>query len=312
VRLATGQFGFPLVSIAEIEGQRFDCLVLGLPFDLHTVTQPGARYGPQFLAETCPVFDWHREDGQLTGLFSYEKRRLLFNDNRVADLGDLDLTQLSLDSVDAFFQDVESWAGLMAERARVPMFIGGDHSLTLPIVNGLQRSRGIETLIILDAHSDFDPFFDKARSPLLHNNFTSHILDTHRDLRILQIGVRDYSLPATRNGDRLTQFGLVSPVDLRDRLKLSHSGGRRGRVHLSVDADVLDPVCFSHVSAPLANGYSFRDLQGVVDVLLEFFDVQSIDIMEICPNRSCPPEQAMWLNYCALEILSATLDVGHA
>lgn len=302
----TGQFGFPLVAIGEVETRSFDCLVLGLPFDLHTVTQPGARYGSQFLAETCSPLDWHRDGGRLTGLFSHEKRKLLFRGRMVADLGDLDLTHLSLDAISTFLYDVESWAKHLAERAKVPLFIGGDHSLTVPVLRGLSAVREIETLIVLDAHSDFDPFYDSAGSRLLHNNFTSHVLAAHPEVSILQIGVRDYSLPSTRHGDRLTQFGAISPTDLEHRL-ISFGFGR-SRAHLSIDADVLDPAFFSHVSAPLANGYSFRDLQRVVDALLGRFDIQSIDVMEICPDRSRPPQEAMWLNYCILEILSATLD----
>lgn len=303
---ATGQFCFPLVSVDEIEARRFDCLVLGFPFDLHTVTQPGARYGPQFLVETCSPLDWHREDGLLTGLFSHEKRKLLFQSRLVGDLGDLDLTRLSLDAIPEFLAAVESWARILAERARLPLFIGGDHSLTAPILKGLKAARQIETLIVLDAHSDFDPFLDDARSPLLHNNFTSHVLVAHPDLDILQIGVRDYSLPPTRTGDRLRQIGPISPDDLARHLR--SRGPHRANAHLSIDADVLDPAFFSHVSAPLANGYSFHDIQRIVDVLLGHFSIQSMDVMEICPDRSRPPQQAMWLNYCLLEILSATLD----
>lgn len=304
----TGQFGFPLVSVGEVESHRFDCLVLGIPFDLHTVTRPGARYGPQFLAETCSPLDWHRNDERLTGLFSYEKRKLLFESRTMADLGDLDLTRLSLDAIPAFLSEVEAWAEFLAERARVPLFIGGDHSLTVPVVRGLSSARGIETLIVLDAHSDFDPFHDETRSPLLHNNFTSHLLAAHPEITILQIGVRDYSLPSTRHGERLTQLGPISATELDNRLP--SGGSRRSRTHLSIDTDVLDPAFFSHVSAPLANGYSFRDLQRVIEVLLRRYDIQSIDVMEICPDASRLPQEAMWLNYCILEILSATLDAA--
>jgi agmatinase len=306
MKSTAGRFGFPSISLERIDEFEFDGLFLGIPFDLHTVTLPGSRYGPQFLAETCPVLDWHREGLRSSGLFSHEKSRLLFDRHAIADLGDLELVNFPLDSVSEFFSELESWTALMANHARVPVFIGGDHSLTFPVLNGLLKSRTIEKLIVLDAHSDFDPFFDRKNSPILHNNFTSHILEAHKHLEILQIGVRDYSLPPTSKGHRLKQLGPINPDDLLNIISPNNQE-ERVAAHLSIDVDVLDPTYFSHVSAPLANGYTFRDLQAVVEVLIETHDIQSVDVMEICPDRSRPPQQAMYLNYCILEVVSAIL-----
>lgn len=302
-----GQLGLPVVSISDVDGGGFDCLILGLPFDLHTVTQPGSRYGSQFLHECQPYFDWHNDDGLLSGLYCHRQRRLLFDKVRAADLGDLDVKDLTPDRVPQFIADVERYAATLAAKSNLPIFIGGDHSLTHPLFGGVSSLREVEFIIQLDAHSDADPFFDCKKSPLKHNNFISHILNDHPTIKIIQIGVRDLSLPPISHESRLLQIHPASLDEILSRISTLLEGRVKPSAYLSIDVDVLDPAHFMHVSAPLSGGYSFSDLEKVVEGLSNLFRFEALDIMEICPNAAATRQSGMFLNYTIARIISAVL-----
>lgn len=297
-----GQFSFPLVDIDRLSGS-FDCLVLGLPFDGNTVTVPGSRYGPAFLLETRPRLDWVVEQGHLTGLFDYRRGRLMFDQFKAGDLGNLTFP-IPYPAGSRIFQQIEAYAALMAASARLPILVGGDHSLSLPIVKGIMQERDVETIVIFDAHSDIDTFHERRTEPTpLHNNFVSFLLTEYSDVEIIQIGVRDLSLPCRPHINRLTQIGAIPISDIVQHLNQCAAVPRR-KAHLSIDVDVIDPASFGHVSAPLGGGYNFREFGELVDIVASVFDVQSLDIMEICPNPSRQREEGMFLNNALIQAIS--------
>jgi arginase len=196
----------------------------------------------------------------------------------------------------------------VAERARAmiseelfPIFLGGDHSISIGTVSGVAGSLGRTGLIWLDAHADFNlpetsPSGNIHGMPLTVLTGRGHpdlvriggegasvltedvvilglrSVDVKERGLLLEAGVRVYTMK------EIDAYGIASMVRraLRD---LSHLD----RVHLSVDLDVVDPSVAPGVGTPVRGGLTYREAHLVMELINEAGIVTSLDVVEINP-----------------------------
>ena len=170
----------------------------------------------------------------------------------VSDAGDLSLG----DGAAARSQIEVGIAELLAGGCR-PISLGGDHSVTYPIVRALSRSHSGLSILHLDAHPDLYDEFEGDR--FSHACPFARIMEEKLVDRLVQVGIRTMNGPQQRQVER---FG-VEVIDMR----AWHAGVRPamdGLVYLSVDLDALDPAFAPGVSHHEPGGLSVRDLLWLV------------------------------------------------
>ena len=155
---------------------------------------------------------------------------------------------------------IEAAVKQIAESGRRPLVLGGDHSITYPILRGLRPSRPRLSILHFDAHGDLWDEFQGDRYS--HACPFARIMEERLADRLVQIGIR------TMNGHQREQarrFGVevIEMKDWRDGVKLEFDTP----VYVSFDLDVIEPGLVPGVSHREAGGFSVRQAIAVLQSL---------------------------------------------
>jgi arginase len=233
----------------------------------------------------------------------------------VEDLGDLDaeaLDDLKLDGrtgrsgiVAAWTRVIEAASHDILARERVPVFLGGDHALSMGSVSGAARlaeARGRKLFVLwLDSHADFNT---PATSPSgnMHGMPVAFfcgakgmegILPAGRTLvpagQVYQFGIRsidpDERLALVAAGvnvmdmRRVDEFGAAALM----REILDAVAAADGMLHVSLDVDFLDPDIAPGVGTTVPGGATLREAHLVMEMLSDSGLVTSLDLAELNP-----------------------------
>ncbi len=239
-----------------------------VPMEFTTSYGHGTRRGPQaILAAQLQIEEWDEECGDAyLAQLDYAP---------AVDCPDL---EQSLDNIQATAR------ALFADPTLVPIFLGGEHSLTPAIVRGL-----IETLppderlgvLFFDAHGDLRDSYEGT--PYSHACAARRTRELQRG-PVQQIGLRSYSkeevLWARTHG--ITLFGPTTPATIGIHLRDLLAGAASW--YVSIDLDALDPSECPAVGTPEPGGLRYRELLQWIDVVCRTVRVRGFDIVELCPR----------------------------
>src|SRR5258708_2637699 len=136
------------MRLPHVEDPRgLDVAIVGVPYDGGTSYRPGARLAPREV----------RAQSSLIRAYSYFHDVAPLDRLNVADIGDIDAPPVSIEKC---YQVVEARIGAIADAGARPIVIGGDHSISLPILRALAKRHGPLALVQFDAHIDtWDEYF---------------------------------------------------------------------------------------------------------------------------------------------------------
>lgn len=217
-------------------GIRIPTLV-GIPFDAQSSYLRGAGNAPPRIREAlhCDASNDWTELGVDLGAAG-----------TLADAGDLAFSEQNA------FEVIESGIANLLDHGRRPISLGGDHSITYPIVKAFAKKHPSLTIFHFDAHPDLYDEFEGNR--FSHACPFARIMESGLAQRLVQIGIR----AATRQQrEQARRFG-VDVVEMRSlpaygKLKAA------GAVYVSFDIDVLDPAFAPGVSHREPGGMSVRE-----------------------------------------------------
>jgi agmatinase len=244
--------------------------LVGVPYDASSSFLRGAADAPGRIREALrspSANRWTEDLQELAG------------EGAVADAGDLAL----LPDASARAAIERAIASLLATGA-TPLVLGGDHSITYPVLRAMAAVHGSLTILHLDAHADLYDTFEGDR--FSHACPFARIMEEGLAQRLVQVGIRTLTGHQRAQADR---FG-VEIIDMR-----SWAAGVRplvaGPVYLSVDLDVLDPAFAPGVSHWEPGGLATRDLLALIQSLK--CPVVGADVVEFNPRRDLTGMTAM-------------------
>ena len=271
--------------------------VCGIPFDGAVTNRPGARFGPQEIRRASLMLC----DG-IHPLFDVSPL------GQLGDAADMRLPNASpLTEVRAAIQ--EQAAALMAHHHCV--FIGGDHSVTLPLLRALHAQHGPVALIHFDAHCDtWTSHFDE---PSGHGTWTYEAIQEGlvQRSKVVQIGIRSSGERAAREYVR-DQGGLIYTArDLRGKDgagladTIAQIKVRIGSTpcYLTLDIDCLDPAFAPGTGTPEPGGMSSSQVMTLLEELAPLNFV-GMDCVEVAPAydhaelTSNAAAQFLWTYVC--------------
>ncbi len=236
--------------------------LIGLPYDASSSFLRGAAAAP-------PVLRLALRSGG--GNSFSEELRDLSAEGALLDMGDLALPE----SPDAFAL-IESALDDLLASGRRPLSLGGDHSVTLPIVRAVRRVLPSFTLLQIDAHPDLYDEFEGNR--LSHACPFARIMEEGLVAHLVQVGIRAMTAHQRAQADRFN----VDVVDMR----AWESGVRpslKGPLYVSIDLDGLDPAFAPGVSHREPGGLSVRDVVGLLQGISG--PIIGGDIVELNPSQ---------------------------
>lgn len=237
------------------------CLI-GVPTDRNSSFLRGAAAAPRFIREQLfsPMGNPASESGLELG-----------RDVHIDDRGDLPLSEAAED--DALIE--AAVAAALASGAR-PLCLGGDHSITYPILRAIAAAHGPVDVLHFDAHPDLYDSLDG--NPRSHASPFARIMEHGLARRLVQVGIRTLN---THQREQAARFGVeIVPMD---GFSVQRVPDLAGPVYVSIDLDGLDPAFAPGVSHHEPGGLSVRELLSVLGA--QTGRVIGADIVELNPTR---------------------------
>ena len=242
------------------ELQPGDVAVIGVPLDKNSSFRRGPALGPAHIRERlhCGSANHTAENG-----FNLAESR------RWRDLGDLVFREDQPE-----FAVIEAAIGGIVGRGARPLSLGGDHSITYPILRAVARAHPGLTILHIDAHPDLYDELDGNRHS--HACPFARIMEEGLTARLVQVGIRTIN-PLQR--EQIKRFG-VETIEMRDWSfgRLPHF---EGPLYVSLDLDALDPAFAPGVSHHEPGGFSTREALRIIQSLT--VPVVGADIVELNP-----------------------------
>ncbi|KAE9378177.1 Arginase/deacetylase [Stipitochalara longipes BDJ] len=311
---------------------KYDIAFIGAPFDTGTSYRPGARFGPSGIRQGSRRLN-------LYGGYNVPLETNPFNSwATVLDCGDIPVT--SYDNTWALHQIEEGHNSILTRapatdaKKKGPakngktlprvITLGGDHTITLPLLRSVNRAYGPISVIHFDSHLDtWKPkvfggspskvasinhgtyFYHASQEGLLAND--SNI---HAGIRTTLSGPSDYEndgycgfeIVEAREIDTIGMNGIIKKI--KDRV------GTTKPVYLSIDIDTLDPAFAPATGTPETGGWSTRELRTILRGL-EGINLIAADIVEVAPAYDTNAEHTTMAAADALyEVMSLMVKKG--
>ncbi|HJE68277.1 agmatinase [Pseudomonas oryzihabitans] len=255
--------------------QGLDAAFIGIPLDIGTSLRSGTRFGPrQLRSESVMIRPYNMATGAAP-----------FDSLSVADLGDVAINTFNLlDTV----RLIEAHYDQVLEHDVIPLTLGGDHTLTLPILRAMKKKYGKIGLVHVDAHADVNEhmFGEKiAHGTTFRRAVEEGLLDCDR---VVQIGLRAQGYAADdfdwcrEQGFRVVQaeecwHRSLTPLmaEVRERV-----GG--GPVYLSYDIDSIDPAWAPGTGTPEIGGLTTIQALEIIRGC-RGLELMGCDLVEVSP-----------------------------
>ena len=264
--------------------------VVGLPYDGSASARQGAALGP------ARIRHWTHHLPPVT------EDRTRLSDLAVCDLGDV--------AIEDQVRDFERARKLIASLPNIPILLGGDHSVTIPIFQAQrERFKGQRLGVLwVDAHPDLCDEFDGSR--LSHACVLRRGLEFGIDPRdVCMAGLRSWEmqeLDLIENGGlnvypmpMIAERGIAAiAADAREKLSACDA------VHISLDIDCLDPAHAPGTGIPDAGGMTMREVLTLIKAM-QGLPLVGLDVVEVAPPLD-PSEATV---FAALKIIMEFMGV---
>lgn len=257
------------------DAKGLDVAFVGVPFDIGTSNRAGARFGPrQIRSESC-----------LIRPYNMATRAAPFDSLQVADIGDVAINTFNLAKSVAIIED--AYDEILGHNCK-PLTLGGDHTISLPILRALNKIHGPVGIVHVDAHADVNDTMFGER--IAHGTPFRRAIEEGliNPTRMAQIGLRatgyeadDFDWPRSQ-GVRVVQaeecwYQSLKPLMAEIREQLGN-----GPVYITFDIDGLDPAYASGTGTPEIGGLTIH--QGLEIIRgCRGLDVIGGDLVEVAP-----------------------------
>jgi agmatinase len=246
-----------------------DIVILGVPYDRTSSFIPGSRFGPAYAriaADNVESYSPYQKL-DLAGL-------------NIHDGGDMSFADLRWPAVAA---QIEGRASELLSAGKLPVFLGGEHSITGPIVAAYGKSLPDLAVIQFDAHADLrTEFLGEEHS---HATAMFQAGAAIGPDNVFQYGIRSGTRDEFEGARHLHPFTVLEP------LRRTMDRFRTRPVYLTIDIDVLDPGVMPAVSTPEPGGIGYAELIQAVKELSER-RIVGVDIVEYNPLANRDPASA--------------------
>ena len=258
----------PIFAGSQLSFEEARYVVLGVPFDVTSTYRSGARFAPLAIRDASLNIEG----------YSFRTETSI-NDVKIHDLGDLHVAgdaELTLGRLALVTKE-------MVEAEKVPVFLGGEHTITL----GVLRSLGQNVAVVsFDAHLDLRNDF--LGLSLSHTTFMRRIKEDVKPTKILEIGTRAVCKEEV-------EYAKEAGVDYLTAQQIREDGIKKTiedisgiledckKIYITIDMDVLDPSFVPAVQNPEPEGL---DTSTLLEILEQICDrrVIGLDLVEVAPH----------------------------
>jgi agmatinase len=263
----------------DLEHLDADVAILGVPYDMGiSYKLAGTRGGPNAIREASQYYargDAGFYDPEYDDVF-------LAAPWKIVDCGDVNIIHADIDKS---FDNIEAAVRKILERGVIPVVLGGDHSISIPVARALDK-QGPLTAVQFDAHLDWSTPTNGQRhsngTPLRRISEMSHIQG------MSQIGLRGLGSSKKEDFDDAKAYGNVL-ISAREAKRLGVEGvmdkiPQSERYYVTIDIDALDISLATGSGSPSPGGFSFDELSMLLEALTLKGEIVCFDFVEVAPS----------------------------
>ena len=251
----------------DIPSQTFLC---GVPFDGGSTYRNGSRMAPSHI----------RNISALGRGYHTQYNQNIFEILKPVDLGDLPINPISLQKT---YQMIEKNVFQLAQDQKRGIYVGGDHSITLPILRALSQVHGPLNLIHFDAH--FDTYPPAYGEDFHHGTFVRHAVLEKCVHQVFQFGIRG-PFTAKEDTDFVKKHGIrvwtVEHIKKAWTQFLKEIPEFKGPTYISFDIDCLDPAYAPGTGTPMPAGLNSYEVLQILR-RLKIKNLVGSDLVEVNP-----------------------------
>jgi len=241
-----------------------DFIIIGIPDESQShALRKGTEEAPFRIRQISNLRDTYSRDDKII-----LSRPVHGTEKKVFDHGNIKREQIE--------QTYEKISG-----SKIPITIGGDHSLSSKIINTIAKKLGKVSLVYFDAHPDF-----VSSSSNYYGSVVNDILPSIDLESSTEIGIRT---PEKEELDNIKKYNMeiITPLDIKEKglqnvaKNLTEKLG--DKVYISFDMDCIDPAYAPGVSVPVPLGLDNNDAAYLLQKIAQR-SIVGMDIMEVCPS----------------------------
>lgn len=307
----------PLLSIPSITfancppraiGQlvRGDIAIFGVPLDSATTGRPGARFGPEAVRTSSAAFITYERDifsGRCKGWYYADLGRTILNGQTIADIGDLYVRPD--DSLDVVFPRLSHVAGEIFMRHARPVMLGGDHSISEPMITSAARQYDHLCVIHIDAHTDLAPWL--PGHPHHHGSVIRRVLGESNVEAVFHFGARGFSGEPV-NDSRYHYFPHRCMNDMGNGENLRENLPQSRNCYVTLDVDAIDPFFAPGVGTPVPFGFHPQELRSLLRKIANQNLIVAMDIVELCPPNDRAGTTADLIFHLIIDLIASAWD----
>jgi len=248
-------------------------VIMGVPMDFTVSFRPGTRFGPQKIREVS------------YGLESYSVYADdSLDDKSFYDAGDLDIP---FGNVEKSLKSIETVTELCLKDNKIPLFLGGEHLVSYPIVKKVAEKYPDLIVLHFDAHADLrDSFFgEKLSHATVLRRISEHLMDKHIYHFGIRSGVKEEFVYAKEHTH-------MFPIEVKAPFLKVLQDIKDKPVYITLDIDVVDPAFAPGTGTPEPGGCSSQEILDVVGHFKEL-NVVGFDLVEVSPANDLSDRTAL-------------------
>ncbi|MCH7758406.1 MAG: agmatinase [Thaumarchaeota archaeon] len=245
--------------------EQSEFVIIGIPDESQShALRKGTEEAPFKIRQISNLRDSFERDGKIS-----LGRPFQGSEKKVYDFGNITRSQ------------IENIYDKISASSKIPISIGGDHSITRQIINALAKKHGKISLVYFDAHPDF-----VSSMTNYYGSVVNDVLSNIEIISSIQIGIRT---PEQEELDNINKFNLevITPFDIQEQgikqVTNSILNKLGDKVYISFDMDCVDPAYAPGVSVPVPMGLSSTDTVYLLKEIAKK-GIVGMDVMEVCPS----------------------------
>lgn len=281
-------FGFPYYN--EHNSNQREVVFLGVGYGGGNMINQNCRKFPAFIRQylnasraSLNSLSTQSDLGFISGLVDFSRLKTSIQKKSIKDWGDIYI--LPQEYCFSVFEKIHYFTKSIINNNNIPFIIGGDHSISYPIIKAFSQFYPQFQILHFDAHTDYEDsklleIYEKnGQVGINHGNFLFHCLKFENISQVTQIGLRGFQ-SSRKSPDKRVRSIWVDEIIEWEKLEID----RTIPVYITFDIDVFDPSIAPGTATPVPNGFTYSKIINVFESILPSIDIIGVDFVEVNPD----------------------------
>lgn len=281
-------FGVPLLKDIE-DLKENNVAIVGIPYDMGTTNKSGTRLAPRTIREasllytynSAGIFSIYNSNKEFQGLWDINKKKYILKGLIMYDLGDISIVPAN---VEKSFKNIKEAVSLIIVKKAFPVFLGGDHSITYPI---LQAYENVENIHIIHFDTHIDTWENVGQAELGHGSPFFLAQNLKNIKRITHIGLHGFLNDEDRYIDAINKgHNVITAEEIHYKMEginWKKLLPEEDNYYLSIDIDVCDPAYAPATGTAEFGGLTPVQLFEIINKICTLRKFIGMDLVEVCP-----------------------------